>query len=226
MLVLSLKNWRVLEICRLDAAAALIACVFVLAQAGFSQTSSAQVVPSPSKEDLVKSLKCHDEKECLPPSASRRRGLGPPIAKRGFAFQPLSEDERRKLDEAARLKKLPSADIEIYFDLDQAVITPAAQNTLRPLGEALIDSRLAHQQFVLIGHTDARGNDAYNQTLSERRATAAKDYLIKTFGIAPDRLTSYGRGKRLLKNAADPLAGENRRVQVVNYSAMAADEVR
>jgi len=59
---------------------------------------------------------------------------------------------------------------------------------------------------VLVGHTDAKGGDAYNQILSERRAAAVKEHLVRTFGIAPDRLVSYGRGKSLLKNTADPFA--------------------
>ena len=59
---------------------------------------------------------------------------------------------------------------------------------------------------MLVGHTDAKGGDAYNQILSERRAAAVKEHLVRTFGIAPDRLVSYGRGKSLLKNTADPFA--------------------
>ena len=44
---------------------------------------------------------------------------------------------------------------------------------------------------------------------------------MRYVGIAPDRLASYGRGKSLLKNTADPFAAENRRVQVINQGALA-----
>ena len=54
-----------------------------------------------------------------------------------------------------------------------------------------------------------------------RRAAAVKDFLVRTFGIASDRLVAYGRGKSALKNTADPFAAENRRVQVVNYGVVA-----
>ena len=57
--------------------------------------------------------------------------------------------------------------------------------------------------------------------MAERRAAAVKEYLVRTFGIAPDRLASYGRGKSLLKNTADPFAAENRRVQVINQGVLA-----
>jgi hypothetical protein len=49
----------------------------------------------------------------------------------------------------------------------QVEVTQAAQRTLRPLGQALNDAKLADYRFVLIGHTDAKGDEAYNQALSD-----------------------------------------------------------
>jgi outer membrane protein OmpA-like peptidoglycan-associated protein len=172
-----------------------------------------------SKEELLKQLECRAGQDCQPPPTSRRRGFQP--GRRGFTFEPFTEEERNRLDQAAKAGKLPSADVEIYFDFDKVDITAGAQKTLAPLGEALIDAKLASNRFVLVGHTDAKGSDAYNQTLSERRAQSVKDYLVRAFGIAPDRLATYGRGKSALKNTADPFAAENRRVQVINQGAMA-----
>ena len=95
---------------------------------------------------------------------------------------------------------------------------------LGPLGQALTDPKLIENRFILVGHTDAKGGDAYNQALSERRAAAVKEFLVRSFGIAPERLVSYGRGKSALKNSSDPLAPENRRVQVINNGVMAGAE--
>jgi outer membrane protein OmpA-like peptidoglycan-associated protein len=177
---------------------------------------------NPSKDDLVKRLECQDDQACQPPPASRRRGFqAPGPARRGITFEPFTEEDRKKLDDDARSGKLPSADLEIYFDYDKADITAAARQVLGPLGHALIDPKLVGNRFVLVGHTDAKGGDTYNQVLSERRAAAVKEYLVRTFGIAPERLVAYGRGKSSLKNTADPLAAENRRVQVINHGAMA-----
>jgi outer membrane protein OmpA-like peptidoglycan-associated protein len=174
-----------------------------------------------SKDQLIKDLQCRADQDCPPPPVSRKRGFKPPDGKRGFVFQPSTEDERKKIDDAAKVGKLPSTDVEIFFDYDKAELTPQAKMTLTPLGEALSDRQLAGNRFVLVGHTDAKGSDAYNQPLSEKRAAAVKDYLVATFGIASERLTSYGRGKSQIKNAADPFAAQNRRVQVINHGVTA-----
>jgi len=197
--------------------------------AGMAQSQSPAQSPlqqgqSPTKEDLIRSLECHDDQACQSPPPSRRRGFQPPQGRRGFTFAPFSEEDRKSVDEAAKAGKLPSADLEVYFDYDRADITPAARQTLGPLGQALIDPKLAGNRFVLVGYTDGKGGDAYNQILSERRSAAVKDYLVRTFEIAPERLIAYGRGKSSLKNAADPLAAENRRVQVINNGVVAGTE--
>jgi outer membrane protein OmpA-like peptidoglycan-associated protein len=165
----------------------------------------------PSKDELVRRLQCRAGQDCETPPPSRRRSF-----KRSFIFEPATEEGRRQIDDAAKEGRLPSADIEVYFDFDQVEVTQAAQRTLRPLGEALNDAKLADYRFLLAGHTDAKGDEAYNQALSERRAAAIKDFLVRTLGIAPERLATYGRGKSQPKNAADPFAAENRRVQVIN----------
>jgi len=188
---------------------------------GIAQAQSEQ---SPTKEDLIKRLECHDDQACQPSPPSHRRGFQPPQGRRGFTFAPFTEEDRKNVDEAAKTGKLPSADLEVYFDYDKADITPAARQALGPLGQALIDPKLVGNRFVLVGHTDDKGGDAYNQVLSERRAAAVKDYLVRTFGIASERLISYGRGKSALKNSADPFAAENRRVQVINNGVVAGVE--
>jgi outer membrane protein OmpA-like peptidoglycan-associated protein len=199
-----------------------IGIAFVLTMlSGAFAAPSALAGDNPTKEELIKSLQCRDDQECPAPPVSRRRGFQSPQGRRGFTFEPLTEEERTKLDQAAKAGKLPTADLEVYFDYDKAEITPAARQALGPLGQALVDPKLANNRFVLVGHTDAKGSDAYNQQLSERRAAAVKDYLVRTFTIAPERLEFYGRGKTLLKNSVDPFAAENRRVQVINNGAMA-----
>ncbi len=69
------------------------------------------------------------------------------------------------------------------------------------------------------GHTDAVGNDAFNQTLSEKRATAVADYLMKK-GISPKRLRSkgYGKTKPVASNSTEEGRQLNRRVEFVILS--------
>jgi hypothetical protein len=62
----------------------------------------------------------------------------------------------------------------------------------------------------------ANGNDGYNRSLSERRAEAVKTFLTEQFRLSPEQLLAIGFGRTQLKNTANPLAAENRRVQIVN----------
>jgi hypothetical protein len=55
------------------------------------------------------------------------------------------------------------------------------------LGQALNGAVLADYRFMLVGHTGAKVDEPYNQALSERRADAVKDFLVRTLGIAPER---------------------------------------
>lgn len=68
-------------------------------------------------------------------------------------------------------------------------------------------------QVRIEGHADATGDNAANQELSQRRAEAARQYLIAK-GVNAGLLTAVGVGSRDLKNPAKPDAPENRRVTV------------
>jgi outer membrane protein OmpA-like peptidoglycan-associated protein len=116
-------------------------------------------------------------------------------------------------------QQLPSVDLEIFFDYNSAEITGPAVAKLATLGQALTDPRLAGGKFLIAGHTDAKGGSGYNLRLSTSRARAVRRFLIANFHLDPDRLTAQGFGSRHLKNAQQPLASENRRVQIVNVTA-------
>jgi len=107
-----------------------------------------------------------------------------------------------------------SIDLAVFFPFDSAEITPQAQWTLNELGQALAHRQLAGQRFLIAGHTDAAGSDAYNRTLSERRALAVAGYLQQHFGIRPARLVPVGFGESRLADPARPRDGVNRRVEV------------
>lgn len=127
-------------------------------------------------------------------------------------------EQRKKLDEIVAKQDLPSIDIEINFDYDSAEIRPTSLADVDELGKALTSEALANSRIALNGHTDASGSDEYNQALSDRRAASVRDYLIRNFGISGDRLLAIGYGEERLKISADPLAAENRRVEVINLT--------
>ncbi len=122
----------------------------------------------------------------------------------------------------ARQRKLPTVDIEVYFDFDTARVSRRAIATLDILGQALSDPRLAAATFLIAGHTDAKGRPEYNQRLSEERAAAVRKYLIDKFGIGENRLVSRGYGESRLKLPKQPNAVQNRRVQIINWTSQLA----
>jgi outer membrane protein OmpA-like peptidoglycan-associated protein len=121
----------------------------------------------------------------------------------------------------ASAQSMPHIDLEIYFDFDSAEITTAAEGQLRELGKALSDSKLRSATISINGHTDAKGGDAFNKRLSERRAASIKTYLVDNFSLNASNLRTVGYGKSRLKNSSDPFAAENRRVEVVNIVGQA-----
>ena len=137
---------------------------------------------------------------------------------RSMATRNLLGAERKQLAEAVQENHLPSVDMEVYFAYDSAAIGQNAVGSLYTLGQALSDPRLRGQPFLIAGHTDATGGDAYNQVLSERRAWSVKAFLVETFHLDPQSLIAVGYGEEQLKDWYNPASGVNRRVQIVNLA--------
>jgi outer membrane protein OmpA-like peptidoglycan-associated protein len=118
----------------------------------------------------------------------------------------------------------PNIDLEINFEFNSDRISQTALSTVEALGKALTDPALKGNTFVLAGYADATGKPDYNQDLSERRASAVKQYLMENYHMPTASLVTVGYGSTHLKNPKDPYAAENRRVAVVNMddSATAA----
>jgi outer membrane protein OmpA-like peptidoglycan-associated protein len=128
----------------------------------------------------------------------------------------LSIGEREQI--ATLAKDKPNIDLEITFDYNSADISAKAQPAVQALGKALTSPDLTGSTFIVAGHTDAVGGEAYNQDLSERRADAIKRYLVDKFGIAGTDLVTVGYGKSKPKDTSKPMDPANRRVQVVNMA--------
>lgn len=107
-----------------------------------------------------------------------------------------------------------TADIEVQFEFDSARLTRAARTALAVLGRALESGELQDFDYLIAGHTDAKGSAAYNRALSYDRARAVRDYLIEKFEISPRRLHIIGWGESRLKTPRRPFAAVNRRVEV------------
>ena len=102
-------------------------------------------------------------------------------------------------------------DMLITFDLGSDRLSPQARENLAEFARAVQGDKLADATFNIDGHTDARGTDAYNMDLSNRRAEAVVLYL-ESLGVSRDRLQAKGYGKSQPK-VEDPFAAINRRVE-------------
>lgn len=108
----------------------------------------------------------------------------------------------------------------LLFDFDSDMIKSASGTNLAALASSL--HKYPGTDLLIIGHTDQVGSSAYNQGLSERRATAAARYLMAQ-GVAASRIHTRGMGE------ADPIASndtelgrqQNRRVEVAIYASEA-----
>ncbi len=102
----------------------------------------------------------------------------------------------------------------VFFATNASDLTTASKETLRLQSEFLRAN--SNITVVLEGHADERGTREYNLALGDRRANAAKDYLM-TFGISTDRISviSYGK-ERPVDSASTPLSwSKNRRAVTV-----------
>lgn len=132
----------------------------------------------------------------------------------------LSLGEREEIAEIASTK--PKIDLNIQFDYNSAEISKGSLSSVQELGKALSNASLKGSTFVVAGHTDAIGGEAYNQDLSERRADTIKRYLTEKYGITGTDLVTVGYGKTKPIDPNAPMDPINRRVQVVNMDTKTA----
>ncbi len=102
---------------------------------------------------------------------------------------------------------------EVSFAVDSARIKPGFEPTLQKVGKIMY--RYPETRIRVVGHTDSTGSDAYNQTLSQKRADAVAAYL-RAEGVSSQRLNTEGRGEsepRFSNDSADGRAA-NRRVEL------------
>jgi outer membrane protein OmpA-like peptidoglycan-associated protein len=110
---------------------------------------------------------------------------------------------------------VPRIDLHIHFEFASAVLTAAGRRQVAELGRALERTADGYRS-TLVGHTDVRGPDAYNQTLSERRAAAVMAALLDDHPTLRGRLQARGMGKRrpLYRGTSEEEHRLNRRVEV------------
>ncbi|HEX7808887.1 MAG TPA: OmpA family protein, partial [Thermoanaerobaculia bacterium] len=102
---------------------------------------------------------------------------------------------------------------EILFDFNSAALRSSSRDELREM--ASVFNRYGDTTIAVQGHTDSVGSNAYNQRLSERRASSVSNYL-EDLGVRSSRIDSYGYGESRPKSSNDTASGRqrNRRVEI------------
>lgn len=124
------------------------------------------------------------------------------------ATKPVDTTPKKPVDgESAELRT-------VFFAYDSSELTPAQRQQLEQNARWIRQNNPA--AMVLEGHTDERGSDEYNIALGERRAQAARQYLIQ-LGVSEDslRILSYGEEKPSAYGASEEDYRQNRRVEFV-----------
>ena len=112
---------------------------------------------------------------------------------------------------------------DVLFDFDKADILPKAQSALKQVADVIREKAKGRGAVTIEGHTDAKGSDAYNQRLSERRAEAVKSWLATREGLKDVSFTTRGFGAtkpvapNKKRDGSDDPEGrqKNRRVEIV-----------
>jgi outer membrane protein OmpA-like peptidoglycan-associated protein len=111
-------------------------------------------------------------------------------------------------------------DSGLLFDFDSDVIRPDAAANLRELASSL--NKYGDSNLLIVGHTDSRGDESYNQNLSLRRSNSAAAFLASQ-GVPRTRISTNGRGEYepVASNDTDPGRQQNRRVEVAIFASEA-----
>jgi peptidoglycan-associated lipoprotein len=133
------------------------------------------------------------------------------------APQPPAQPAAPQQDEYTRIKGMAADEIdrlgllaEVHFDYDKADVRESDRPLLTKNAEVL--KRFDFLKVTIEGHCDDRGSVEYNLALGERRAKAARDYLV-SLGVSGDRLktVSYGKEVPLCQQASEDCWARNRR---------------
>lgn len=103
--------------------------------------------------------------------------------------------------------------LKVQFDTGKSIIKKQYYDELKVVGDGLNEQK--NLKGVIEGHTDSVGSDASNKALSQRRANAVRDYIVKNFKIDRKRLAAkgFGESKPIADNATAEGRAQNRRIE-------------
>ena len=175
-------------------------------QVAEAQTATAQ---GETEKARVEATTARDE-------AARAQAEADRIRKRAEAEMTRLEDALGKIAETHRTALgvvMNLGSDHLKFEFDKAELRAEDRELLSRVAGILLSSQ--DYTVSVNGHTDDVGSDTYNQKLSERRAQAVRDYLVKA-GLSPEIVSVTGHGKALplVRSAGDAARAKNRRVEL------------
>jgi len=130
------------------------------------------------------------------PAADVRAPAPNPAASVAPPGRPVSSSGSFHVSERVRTGcKLPGEpEASPQFDFDDAGLRDRGKHILDGIGDCMSTGALNAASLMIVGHTDPRGPEAYNESLGMRRAEAARDYLMSK-GVPSARITVQSRGE-------------------------------
>ena len=142
------------------------------------------------------------------PNATRPPAPPVPVAEPVVVVPPMPADDMigsKTLDDLNRDSPLRP----LFFELDSSEVSAAGQQVLQ--ANVAVLKKYPNMQITIEGHCDERGTAEYNLALGERRALAAKNYLV-SLGVAADKVKTVSYGKEFPFDAGhDDAAWRNNR---------------
>lgn len=109
-------------------------------------------------------------------------------------------------------------DSGLLFGFDSSTLQAEAEQNLTEFASSM--NEFEETNILIVGHTDAKGSESYNQSLSERRAQSAADFLVK-HGVAASRIQAEGKGETepVATNETAEGRTQNRRVEIAIFAS-------
>ena len=171
-----------------------------------------------AKKDMVKSEEPVSAVQTTPSVSTERAEPSArpvqPESQLGATAEPMTETTPREEARPAQEAELQDELQKIYFNFDSADLSEESRSILTRNADYL--SKAPSVKVRIEGNSDERGSDDYNMALGERRAKAAKDYLVN-LGIQSNRLTtiSYGEEKPVDPGQDEEAWAKNRRADFI-----------
>ena len=185
-----------------------VAAVAILAAGCSKKVAVAPPPPSPATNAAASAVTSR------PAPAPARTAVNP----RPTAPTPAPASRYPSAATRARIDELLAKIEDAYFDYDKSSLRPDALNALQADSTELRDILKDYPDYKLTieGHCDERGSDEYNLALGDRRAQAAKDYLVQV-GIPASQLNlvSYGKMKPVCTAHDEACWQKNRRIHIL-----------